>query len=77
MEYFYTLSEKDKNTAFEQKANQLLDEWLDARMEDDGDELPNLAEEELLFELDQLNGTKLIEEAKKYYAQLEKEENNA
>lgn len=77
MEYFYTLSEKDKNTAFEQKANQLLDEWLDARMEDDGDELPNLAEEELLFELDQLNGTKLIEEAKKYYAELDKEQNGA
>lgn len=73
MEYFYTLSEKDKDTAFEQKANQLLDEWLDARMEDEGDELPNLAEEELLFELDQLNGTKLIEEAKKFYQEKEKE----
>ena len=74
MEYFYTLSEKDKNTAFEQKANQLLDDWLDARMEDEGDELPNLWEEELLFEIDQLNGTKLIEEAKKYYQEKEKEE---
>ena len=74
MEYFYTLSEKDKDTAFEQKANQLLDDWLDARMEDEGDELPNLGEEELLFELDQLNGTKLIEEAKKFYQEKEKEE---
>ena len=74
MEYFYTLSEKDKDTAFEQKANQLLDDWLEARMEDEGDELPNLVEEELLFELDQLNGTKLIEEAKKYYQEREKEE---
>ena len=74
MEYFYTLSEKDKDTAFEQKANQLLDDWLEARMEDEGDELPNLGEEELLFELDQPNGTKLIEEAKKFYQEKEKEE---
>ena len=74
MEYFYTLSEKDKDTAFEQKANQLLDDWLDARREDEGDELPKLGEEELLFELDQLNGTKLIEEAKKFYQEKEKEE---
>ena len=74
MEYFFTLSNKDKDMAMEQKANELLDGWLDAYLQENGDELPNLAEEGLLHELDKMNGTKHIEEAKKYYAQLEKEE---
>jgi uncharacterized tellurite resistance protein B-like protein len=74
MEYFYTLSEKDKDMAMEQKANELLDEWLDAYIQENGDELPNLAEEGLLYELDKMNGTTHLEEAKKYYAQLEKKE---
>jgi len=77
MEYFYTLSEKDKDTAFTQKANQLLDMWIDEHIQDNGDELPNLAEEGLLKVLDDANGTKLIEEAKEFYAELEREENNA
>lgn len=77
MEYFYTLSEEDKDTALQQKANQLLDDWFVEQIDEIGDELPSLAEEILLFELDQLNGTKLIEEAKKYYAELDKEQNGA
>lgn len=77
MEYFYTLSDEDKDTALQQKANQLLDDWFVEQIDEIGDELPSLAEEILLFELDQLNGTKLIEEAKKYYAELDKEQNGA
>jgi len=77
MEYFYTLSEKDKDTAFTQKANQLLDMWIDEHIQDNGDELPNLAEEGLLKMLDDANGTKLIEEAKKYYQEKDKEESSA
>jgi hypothetical protein len=56
------------------KAHELLDMWIDERIQETGDELPNLAEEGLLGSLDLANGTNLIEEAKKYYAQLEKKE---
>lgn len=77
MEYFFTLSEADKDMAMEQKANELLDAWLDAYLQENGDELPNLAEEGLLYELSKMNGTDYIKLAKEYYADLEKEENNA
>ena len=77
MEYFYTLSDKQRDMAMEQKANELLDQWFEEYLHENGDELPNRAEESLLFELDKMNGTKLIEAAKAFYAKLEKEENNA
>lgn len=77
LEYFYTLSDNDRDMAMHLKAHELLDMWIDERIQENGDELPNLAEEGLLGSLDLANGTNLIEEAKKYYAQLEKEENNA
>ncbi len=77
MEYFYTLSDKQRDMAMEQKANELLDQWFEEYLHENGDELPNRAEESLLFELDKMNGTKLIDLAKEFYAKLEKEEDNA
>ncbi len=74
MEYFYTLSDNDRDMAMHMKAHELLDMWIDEHIQDNGDELPNLAEEGLLKVLDDANGTKLIEEAKEFYAELEKEE---
>lgn len=76
MEYFYTLSDNDRDMAMHMKAHELLDMWIDENIQETGDELPNLAEEGLLQMLDEANGTKLIEEAKEFYAELEKEENN-
>lgn len=77
MEFFYTLSNDDKEMAMDMKANELLDFWIDERIQDIGDELPNLAEEGLLSLLDQANGTDLIEKAKEFYAELDKERNGA
>lgn len=77
MEFFYTLSNDDKEMAMDMKANELLDFWIDERIQDIGDELPNLAEEGLLSLLDQANGTDLIEKAKEFYADLDKERNGA
>lgn len=74
MEYFYTLSDNDRDMAMYLKAHELLDMWLDERIQEIGDELPDLAEEGLLSSLDLANGTNLIEEAKKFYQEREKEE---
>jgi len=77
MEYFYTLSDNDRDMAMYLKAHELLDMWLDERIQEVGDELPDLAEEGLLSSLDLANGTNLIEKAKEYYAELDKEQNGA
>lgn len=74
MEYFYTLSDNDRDMAMYLKAHELLDMWLDERIQEIGDELPDLAEEGLLSSLDLANGTNLIEEAKRFYQEREKEE---
>lgn len=77
MEYFYTLSDNDRDMAMHTKAHELLDMWLDENIQETGDELPDLAEEGLLNVLDNMNGTNLIEKAKEFYAQLDKEQNGA
>lgn len=77
MEYFYTLSDNDRDMAMHLKAHELLDMWLDERIQEIGDELPDLAEEGLLSSLDLANGTNLIEKAKEFYAELDKERNGA
>lgn len=75
MEYFYAqLSSTDKDLAMEQKSEELLDMWFESALHENGDELPNRAEEELLYELDKMKGTTHLEQAKAFYAQLEKEE---
>lgn len=75
MEYFYAqLSSTDKDLAMEQKSEELLDMWFESVLQENGDELPNRAEEELLYELDKMKGTNHVEQAKAFYAQLEKEE---
>lgn len=77
MEYFYTLSDNDRDMAMHAKAHELLDMWIDENIQETGDELPDLAEEGLLNVLDSMNGTNLIEKAKEFYAQLNKEQNGA
>jgi len=77
MEYFYTLSDNDRDMAMHAKAHELLDMWIDENIQEIGDELPDLAEEGLLSVLDNMNGTNLIEKAKEFYAELDKERNGA
>jgi len=75
MEFFYTLSNEDKDLAMHAKALELLDFWIDENIQEIGDELPDLAEENLLRALDSMKGTNLIEKAKEFYAELDKERN--
>jgi len=77
MEYFYTLSDNDRDMAMHIKAHELLDMWIDENIQEVGDELPDLAEEGLLSVLDNMNGTNLIEKAKEFYAELDKGRNGA
>lgn len=76
MEYFATLSQSERDMAMDIKANELLDNWLDEHIQENGDDLPNLVEEELLHLLDTNTGTTLIELAKAFYAELEEEQNS-
>jgi len=77
MEFFYTLSNEDKDMAMQAKALELLDFWIDENIQEIGDELPDLAEEGLLRVLGGMNGTDLIKKAKEFYAELDKERNGA
>lgn len=70
MEFFATLPEAEQNKAWEQKKEDLADAWFDSYVSENGDELPNYAEEELL----KLLGEEYIQRAKDFYEGLDKDE---
>lgn len=70
MEFFATLPEAEQNKAWEQKKEDLADAWFDSYVTENGTELPNYAEEELL----NLLGEEYIQRAKDFYEGLDKDE---
>lgn len=72
MEFFATLSEEDQAKAWDAKKEELADSWFDSYVSENGDELPNYAEEELL----KLLGEDFIQRAKDFYEELDKSESS-
>lgn len=71
MEVFNNLPDQLKEQAWDLKKNELVDDWFESNATDNGRELPNWCEEELLKLLDSENGTKLMDMAKSHYTKEE------
>ncbi len=71
MEVFSNLPDQLQEEAWELKKLELVDDWFESNLHENGRELPNWCEEELLTLLDSANGTKLMDMAKSHYKEEE------
>lgn len=73
MDFFNTLPVEVQKLAWAAKKEELIDAWFDAFISEDGDELPNLVEEELVGILTSWSsdGADYIELAKDFYKKLD------
>jgi len=67
MKFFYTLPEPYKEMAFDIRANELLDSWVEEYIHQTGVELPSYVEESLLELLGTITKIDYISQAKKFY----------
>jgi hypothetical protein len=74
MKFFHTLPVEMQKLAWSAKKDELVDSWFDTLISEDGYELPNMVEEELMTLLTSVasDGTDYIELAKDFYETLDR-----
>ena len=74
MRFFHTLPVEMQKLAWSAKKDELVDSWFDTLISEDGYELPNMVEEELMTLLTSVasDGTDYIELAKDFYERLDR-----
>ena len=72
MRFFHTLPVEMQKLAWSAKKDELVDSWFDTLISEDGYELPNMVEEELMTLLTSVasDGADYIELAKDFYERL-------
>lgn len=73
MKFFHTLPVEMQKLAWSAKKDELVGSWFDSFISEDGYELPNMVEEELMTVLTLVasDGTDYIELAKEFYEKLD------
>ena len=74
MKFFHTLPVEMQKLAWSAKKDELVGSWFDSLISEDGYELPNMVEEELMTVLTYVasDGTDYIELAKDFYEKLDR-----
>ena len=73
MKFFHTLPVEMQKLAWSAKKDELVNSWFDSLISEDGYELPNMVEEELMTVLTCVasDGTDYIELAREFYEKLD------
>lgn len=73
MKFFHTLPVEMQKLAWSAKKDELVNSWFDNFISEDGHELPNMVEEELMTVLTYVasDGTDYIELAREFYEKLD------